>query len=162
MSLGDHLESAQKSLFRFEYIQDFDIEAERQSVELFHTNRSLEVESLMGEWWSFIKKKRQNGVVCERVRYVRYPLSKYLEWELQVHKKTTAFGDDIRILPENKILPNLQELGDFWMIDDAEVLIMNYDSQGAYIGFQVEAVTDTYSEAKQYLLKHSFPIQDFI
>lgn len=145
MELFDYLQSAKKSLFRFEALQEYLVEGE-----------DLENDSYMKEWWDFIQEKTRDGIVMERVRLIREPLTEYTKKELVVHKKSKSCGDDIRIIDGN----NFEKLEiaekDFWLIDDKIYLDMKYSNTGEYLGFDVHNNDiEPYQKAKELLLENS-------
>jgi len=157
MNLLEHLETAQKSIFRFEYLQEFLVPGEETSLKRFEETGEVDV-SDMGEWWSFLKSLHAKGVRTERVRLVREPQTRYTTCELLVHKKSVEQGDDIRVLKEKDLTPDLERLGDFWLVDDKIVLRMNYSPSGEYLGFEEVADTASYVAAREYLWAHALPL----
>ena len=158
MDLGEHLKSAKESLFRFEYLQEFDVPKEREFFKTGQIYGQAEIENLMHDWWNFLDTRRKEGVLTQRVRLVRLPLTKYLEWELYVHRQTVErHKDDIRTLSEENLRPDIEKLGDFWLVDDSVALKMNYDSDGKYLGFE-EVAPQPYIDAKRSLLENSTSI----
>jgi len=147
MDLYQYFQSANKSLFRFEALQDYKVDGDR-----------IDDED-MKEWWDFIASKTNNGVKMERVRLVTEPLTEYTKNELVVHRKSKMFGDDIRIIKEKtfKRLNIPQE--DFWLIDEAVVLKMNYSETGEYNGFDIiKNNIDEFQKIKDILLKKSISL----
>lgn len=146
MDLMDYLNSATKSLFRFEALQVYEVEGDTLD------------DSGMKEWWDFIESKTKSGVVMERVRLVIEPLTDYTMKELEIHKKSAEHGDDISIIKENIFTTLDIPIKDFWLIDDDTVLIMNYDEAGKYLGFSSDENIDEYIQIKQKLLRNSTSI----
>lgn len=147
MDLYQHLQSAQKSLFRFETLQDYNVGDDGFD------------DQGMKDWWDFITLKTKSGVKMERVKLVIEPLTEYTKSELIVHAKSKTFGDDIKTINEitfNKLsIP--QE--DFWLIDERLVLIMKYSESGEYLGFDIEeSDIKKYITTKDILIKHSNPL----
>ena len=66
MDLYKYLRSANKSLFRFESLQEYKVDDD-----------GIE-DGGMKEWWDFIALKTKSDVVMERVRLVIEPLTKVL------------------------------------------------------------------------------------
>jgi len=157
MDLGDYLQSSKKSLFRFEYLQEFDVPEEKDLFRIYEATGKVEIVPMMQDWWNFLESKQIKGVVTQRVRFIKFPLTKYLEWELRIHLETVKHGDEIRVINEPQLPSEIAALGDFWLIDDSIALHMNYDAQGRYLGFQ-EVASQPYREAKQYLLNNSIPM----
>ncbi len=145
MELFDYLKSANKSLFRFESLQTYNVEGEDIS----------DPDEGMEDWWDFIASKTKAGVTMQRVRLVTQPLTDYTKMELEVHKKSKTFGDDIRIIDEEKFKSLQIKQQDFWLIDDSVCLTMNYSASGEYLGFTIENDVETYLKIKSSLLENS-------
>jgi hypothetical protein len=154
MDFSKYLQSAKNSLFRFEYLQEFDMPEEHELFKTYKATGKVEIRPILQDWWNFLEMKHTEGVCTQRVRLIRSPMTKYLEWELYGHRQTIKHGDDIRVLDENRLMPELEDLGDFWVIDDSIALKMNYDSTGKYLGFK-EVDPKLYIKAKKYLLDNS-------
>jgi hypothetical protein len=151
MTLGEHLQSARESLFRFEYLQEFDTPEEKELFRTYIVNGKAEIRPMMKDWWGFLEAKHAEGVLTQRVRFVRIPQTKYVEWELYIHRQSLSHGDQIYILEESKLIPDIEKLGDFWLVDDVKALKMKYDSEGRYVEFE-EVNVQPYMQAKGYLL----------
>ena len=154
MNLLDHLSLAKESIFRFEYLQDFSIPGEQAALDHFEKTGEIDITDVQ-EWWDFLATLHARGVATERVRLVREPQNVYTRHELLVHKESVAHGDDIRVLAEGRLTPEVDTLGDFWLIDNALVLKMNYTTTGEYLGFEEVVDTAPYISAKEYLLARS-------
>ncbi len=134
MDLYQYLQSAQKSLFRFETLQEYNV-----------GDDGLDNQE-MKEWWGFITLKTKSGVKMERVRLVIKPLTEYTKRELIVHAKSKTFGDDIKTIDELTFSKLSVPLEDFWLIDEKLALIMKYSESGEYLGFNIEE-----SDIKKYI-----------
>lgn len=144
MDLYQYLQSANKSLFRFETLQEYKVDGDDINDEN------------MKEWWGFITSKTKQGVQMERVRLIVEPLTKYTEKELLLHKKSKTFGDDIRIIKEENFTSLNIEMKDFWLVDEKIVLRMNYSKDGEYLSFDIiENDVDYYIKTKNLLLINS-------
>lgn len=138
----DHLNNSEKSLFRFETLQYYDVGVNDLS------------DSEMIPWWEFIKNKTsKENVIMQRVRLIRYPVTEYTKNELEVHKKSIAYGDDIRVVDgdafdaiknEEQKLNGINIDINFWLVDDEECLEMNYDKDGKWLGFEVSNDIEKY------------------
>lgn len=147
MDLYQYLQSAKKSLFRFETLQEYKVEGDGID------------DDGMKEWWDFITLKTKSGVKMERVRLVIEPLTEYTKNELIVHKKSKMFGDDIRLMKEDSFRSLNINQEDFWLIDDVIVLKMNYGTGGEYLGFNViESDVDHYIAIKNRLIENSIDL----
>ena len=75
--------------------------------------------------------------------------------ELTIHKESIRHGDDIRIIAEEK-LKSVEQLPDFWMIDDTTVLVMKYGEKGEYKGFDIiEDSIQKYIDFKKFVWEKS-------
>lgn len=77
MNLMDHLAEAENNLFRFEYLQSF--EEDQKYLDLYLKTGTVDL-SINQEWFDFIKTKNEEGVSTSRVRLIKYPMSKYIEF----------------------------------------------------------------------------------
>ncbi len=137
----DYLQSAQKSLFRWEALQEYQVD---------------EKEDDLNEWWDFIGETTRRGVKMERVRRIVFPMNDYTKKEIEIHKQSVSHGDDIWYV-------DTKDVGDeypacFWLIDDKLVLKMNYGSNGEYLGFDVAEGISSFIQFKERVLKVAQPI----
>ncbi len=143
MNLQAYLNNSKKSLFRFEALQYYDVGVDDMS------------DSEMIPWWNFIKNKTsKENVVMQRVRLIKYPLTKYTKKELEVHKKSIKYGDDIRIINSDEF----NDVKDFWLVDDDMCLEMLYDDGGKWLGFKISNEVQKYIKIKDILLAESTPL----
>lgn len=147
MELMEYFEEAQKSLFRWEALQEYRVEGDDDPKEL-------------QEWWHFIENKTKNGVVMQRVRLVAYPLTDYTKKEIEVHKQSAKRGDDIRYVLEDDMY-DLEHMPDFWIVDNKTVLMMKYDMNGVYEGFNVAKNIQKYLDFKKMVYSRSQSISEF-
>jgi hypothetical protein len=160
MNLSDYLARAKTSLFRFEFLQEFNVPQESDALKMWQDSKKVDKEYFQ-RWWNFVKEKTGKGVVMQRVRLVKLPLTDYTRWELAVHDMTAKFGDDIRVIKEADYKKLGLDLKDFWVVDDTVVLDMEYNKAGEYIDSAVMPQIDKYLQAKKLLLAKSVPLKKF-
>lgn len=160
MDLGEYLDSAKRSLFRFEFLQEFDIPSEREAAELWKREGKIDIQH-MHEWWDFIASKTKQGVCMQRVRLVTYPLTDYTKRELAVFRETRKYGDDICIIIEEVFNPLCIPHKDFWLIDDIIALDMQYSPAGSYLGC-VPQEAKSYILSRAALLENATTLEKFI
>lgn len=73
MDLDDYLKTSKKNLFRFEYLQEFNILTEQAGIEFWKNHAKID-QNFMREWWNFLESKVSQAVQMRRVRLVRFPL----------------------------------------------------------------------------------------
>jgi IMP cyclohydrolase len=145
MDLFEYLQSAAKSLFRWEALQEYRVDGDED----------------MTDWWDFIEGKIKTGVVMQRVRLIKLPLTDYTKKEIETHKLSAQKGDDIRyIFGTNQ--KEVHKFQDFWMIDDKIVLLMQYSPEGEYKGFDIlEGDIEEYINFKNKVYRASETIETF-
>ncbi len=161
MTLLETLDQAEHSLFRYEYLQSFSLNAEKE-LRLTWEKEQRIAEEYMQTWWQYISTKKENGINMQRVSLIRKPLTPYKEMEIEIFRKTVPFGDDIRIITEDQIEKLNIPHQDFWIIDDAIVVDLRYSSQGEWLGFDTRPSTAQDISNKTNLLSHSTLLETFL
>lgn len=132
-----------RRIFRLETLQVYEAPDEAAQLAAFQAGRPRPPDPGKDEWTAVVRASTAAGTCFQRVHVVREPLSLYLRYELTwSYAASAAAGEDIRILPLPLGQPwpaGLPEL-DFWLFDEAELLVMRYDAAGRWLG--VEAVTE--------------------
>jgi hypothetical protein len=92
----------------------------------------------------------------KRVRLVEYPLSDYMKMSLAVHKESSKHGMELFTIRGDEYRKLNIDIQDFWLVDDETVILMNYEKDGTYLGFDVKEDTNqVYSKIKNLLLNNS-------
>lgn len=84
-------------------------------------------------WMAKVAAAVAEGRTLGRVHVVERPLSLYRAYELACYPENQAAGEDVRIaeLGEHPELAALMG-GDFWLLDDALAVLMDYDAAGRF------------------------------
>ena len=158
--IWNYIKNCKKSLFRFEGLQDYSTEDGDELVKFFiETGVLKEHPNDSDEWWKDIKDKNKRGIITQRVRLVKKPLTDYTKMELVYLKEARKYsGDDIRAIEENdfeKIAPN--GLKDFYIIDDQYVFEMEYGLKGKYLKSKMISndKVDKYLDLKKKLFEYA-------
>jgi hypothetical protein len=127
-------DSFHRSAWRLELHPIYSMPQEREPFARFLAGERLPADD-RSEWMDRVAAHRANGRSIGRVHVVRRPLTDYLRfefnWYYQFHIKV---GEDIRILDlTDRPGPGLPE-EDFWMFDEATVVVMRYRPDGTQIG----------------------------
>ena len=150
----DYLQSARSSLFRFEARQTYDVSSEKESFFEFLQTGKVDI-STNQAWYVFLDQKTRENVHLERIRLIARPLSAYLRFELPYHVESQKHGDNIRIIEELQFQRLYIPTQDFWLIDNEQVLLLDYDERGKWSGFHKESNVEIYRSYKQKLVEHS-------
>ncbi len=160
MTLLETLNQAKQSLFRFEYLQSFSVNSEKELWETWKNEHRI-ADEYMQDWWNYIADKKAAGINMQRVNLIRFPLTPYKEMEMEIFKKTIQYGDDIRLITGDSFDKLNISLKDFWLIDNTAAVDLHYDSEGGWIGFDVESDVLKYFKARELILDHSVPLSEF-
>lgn len=98
-----------------------------------------------------------------------HPLSDYLRYEMAGYVESAAAGEEILIADRAKS-PGLAGLGpDFWLFDegtaDAYALLMRYDHEGHFLGFDHTADPQNLAECgrqRATALSHSVSLNSYL
>lgn len=159
MDLMAYLSAAKRSLFRYEYLQDFSA-VDKEGFEEWQRSGSIE-EAKLDEWIAFLEKKHKEGVTTQRVRRVVLPLNAYTRYELAVHRIIAQYGDDIRVVTDDAITSLAAPAFDFWLIDETIALKMLYGERGVFLGIEKQSDPEPYLRAMGALLSPSVPVDHF-
>lgn len=154
MTLLETLDQAKHSLFRFESLQEYIVNSEKDLVQTWKSEHRIADEH-MQEWWDYVSSKKAAGITMQRVSLLRYPLTSYKEMELEIFKKTNKYGDDIRIINGDDFDNLSVGAQDFWLIDDTFAVILNYEANGEWIGFDTTNEVSKYLKIKDLILSKS-------
>ncbi|MFM1848440.1 MAG: hypothetical protein RL417_1914 [Pseudomonadota bacterium] len=81
-----------------------------------------------------------------RVHLVDYPLSEYLRFEIEAaYRYTEEAGERIYLLDRARCSLELQEKAgeDFWLFDDAVVMVQEYSESGRFLRARVSEDRET-------------------
>ena len=159
--LWEAIENCQKSLFRFEGLQDYSAEDGEDTVNYFvKTGQLKKFPDTNNKWWSDIKLKNESGVVTQRVRLVTEPMTDYTRMELEYLKVAKNYsGDDIRIIQEENFLSiSIVGTSDFYIIDESRLFFMNYGLEGKYLNSVESDEVIKYVRLKDLLIQSSLPL----
>jgi hypothetical protein len=96
-------------------------------------------------WLSRLRAERDQGRIRQRVHVLASPIGGYLRYECEWgYAPNAAAGEDVRILDlaERSLPAALAGIDhDFWLIDDAEVIVMHYDQDGRFTAAELLADT---------------------
>ncbi|MDB5162107.1 MAG: hypothetical protein JWM52_615 [Candidatus Saccharibacteria bacterium] len=129
-------DSMRSEWFKVEVLQDYSAEDQSESLNAWMTGdkeRSLELlRTEPNPWSDDCRAKVERGVVLTRIHVVDYPLSTYLQWEVEAYKiRNVPNGkENVYLVDRNNLervdLPD----GDLMMFDQKNVVIGHYDETG--------------------------------
>ena len=119
--------SVQRSWFRLETLQRYDVAYERDEFAAFLRGEPLD--ATPDEWHAMIRRHVAAGRRLSRVHVVEEPLSDYVRYELAGYPRSVDAGEDVRVIPVRRgDWPAGVPRHDFWLFDDERVWLMHYDA----------------------------------
>ncbi|UWE11443.1 DUF6879 family protein [Actinacidiphila bryophytorum] len=111
-----------------------------------------------------VSRQCAEGKSNGRVHIVTRPLSDYLRFEFgRYYGPHSEAGDEIRILDVTDRPNPLDGVQDFWMFDQAEVVLMNYDADGRQISREVfEGDASAFVEYRRIAVAESVPFKEYV
>jgi hypothetical protein len=115
-------------------------------------------EGLPREWLAMVQGHVAAGRQLRRVHVIREPLTAYVAWELHAYAETVEAGEDVRLLPVPDGEPwpaGVPEGEDFWIFDDQDVWVMDYDPNGRFLGCELTSEIERYRAIRDVALAAS-------
>lgn len=122
--------------FKVEVLQDYSGEDAGASLSAWmdgDRERSMQLLSAEPhEWADDCRRKFENGVRLTRIHVVDYPLSEYVQWEIEVYRnRNIPLGrEDVYLLDRKDVAGLDLPAGDLMMFDRTNVVVGNYDDSG--------------------------------
>ena len=167
---GGYFDRFRTSVFRLETLQRYTVDEERESIAAFRQGLPRPERSVRtSPWLRHIAATTADGKRWQRIHVVDHPLSDYLRYELAGYAESAAAGEEILIAARAKS-PDLAGLGpDFWLFDegtaDACALLMRYDQEGHFLGFDHTADPQDLAECgrqRAIALRHSVSLSTYL
>ncbi len=168
-TLGRLIAEFQRSAFRLEARSAYSVDAEADLLAAYLRGEPKAPPTPdIAEWIAMLRQLPATGRTMTRVHAIAGPLTPYLRYELDWGYGFTAdAGEDVRILQRASWaeMPLGPEPPDFWLLDDATVGILEYASDGSWLG--VLLVTDpsevtTYQRLRDSALAEALPLRDYL
>lgn len=128
------IQGAQRSAWRLETLPVYTVPQEAEEFAAWRAGRAPALQTPeTSAWLAELRDTTARGFSWGRVHVVDQPLSTYLRYELWGYQANAAAGEDIRIA-NRASHPDLDLLRrDFWLVDDAIAVWMEYDAEGRFV-----------------------------
>lgn len=131
---GRLFETFERTAFRLETLEAYDIEEEREEIARFLAGED------MGPEWSdnpWVRSMTDKGKHVSRVHVFRSPLTDYLRYELAAYPGNIEAGEEIGIIDLSEQTVTGLPDHDFWLFDDRDVYRMHYTEAGGFVGAEL-------------------------
>lgn len=152
-----YFNSFQKSAFRVETLQRYNVEEEKEAFEYFQQHKELP-DGVWKDWHDIIQQANLRWATMQRVHLIQFPITPYISFEMEFYKKNIRNWEEIFYLPFENC--SVEVDSDFWIFDDAVVLKMFYDKDGCFLKFEEIKDVDAYLQIKNYLLENKRNIEE--
>ncbi|MEU5977439.1 DUF6879 family protein [Streptomyces sp. NPDC047315] len=149
--------------WRLEALPQYLVRQEAEEFSAFREGRSL-TPYTGSAYTERVSRQRTEGKRNGRVHIVTQPLSDYLRFEFsRYYRVHVQAGDDIRILDVTNRPNPLEGVQDFWMFDQSEVVLMNYEDDGTQINREVfEGDVSPFVEYQRIAIAASVPFEEYV
>jgi hypothetical protein len=135
---GNYFDNFKKSAFRLELLSSYNIPEEKESYNLFLNGITEPPKDFNKEWYETLSSAKHRKKEISRVRVIDGRLTNYIKFEiLWAYKRSILEGEDIGFIlrPEIDIFQTpVPILKDFWLFDEADCFLMEYDYVGTFLG----------------------------
>ncbi len=155
--------SVASSTFRLETLAVYDMPGERDEFAR-HVAGEKPPPGLHYRWLDTVAEGVRAGKSFQRVHVVTSPLSDYLTYEFEWgYFFNVKAGEDIRILDLAHQTDPGVPTQDFWLLDEARVVRMDYDEHGVQLGRELLKDVDPapYVAWKNLALEHAEPFEHY-
>jgi hypothetical protein len=151
------LTNFQASAFRLETRPVYSVPQEVAMLAAFKRDGSLPDMS-SHPWVKRVREHCGAGKRMERVRVVSRPMTDYERFELALYPHSHGAGEDIRICDGSYMGEQ-----DFWLFDNHTVILLHYDAEGSFKGFDFEVERiGHYRQLRDLALSRSITLQEFL
>jgi hypothetical protein len=112
-------------------------------------------------WPPLVKRQCSSGKIMQRARVVDQPPTEYQRFELSLYPRSVEAGEQIHVYERGSIPEIFLYEVDFWLFDNHTVYILNYDTDGQFLGFEQAFDVVTYRRIRDLALERSIPLADF-
>jgi hypothetical protein len=158
--LGWWLENFKESAFRLERLRSYNMPEEAEMLAAFKRGEKVQLPE-DHPWPPLVKRQCSSGKIMQRARVVDQPPTEYQRFELSLYPRSVEAGEQIHVYERGSIPEIFLYEVDFWLFDNHTVYILNYDTDGQFLGFEQAYDVVTYRRIRDLALERSIPLADF-
>ena len=163
VDLARTVDGARLSLFRLETLPQYLVPQEAEEFAAWRSGHPVALPTAQtSPWLAHVTAKVTSGVRWSRVHILDHPLSDYCRYEIWGYAANQAAGEQIS-LADRGTHPDLESLReDFWLVDDAMVVRMIYDSQGRFERPELVEDVQPYTVMRDIAVRHAEPLDEYV
>jgi hypothetical protein len=161
--LPNWLATFRQSAFRLETRDHYDVPQEADWFQAFLRGEGIpQLTPETDSWLKLVHGHCRSGRRMQRVHIVSQPLTDYCRFELTMYLSSVAVGEEIRIIERGQ-LPELDGMReDFWLFDNAAVIVLDYDDHGRFLGTKEAKDLTIYRGVARITLTHSIHLDEYL
>jgi hypothetical protein len=154
-----------RSAFRLECLDLYEVDSDQDNVRQYLAGNSGPSWADGDDWMDYLIAEKQQGIRRYRVHVLASPIGPYLRYECEWgYVYTTGAGEEVYILDTSETpAPGGLPDEDFWLYDDRQVVVMDYDSQGRFLDARVlpESTAPRYRRYRDLAMGAAAPFADW-
>jgi len=158
---------AKEEIFRLQLFNEYHTVEDLDLAKLERENRlNILDDQNFKQWVSDIETKSKEGVRIINVHVIDLPLTEYHRLGIKYYlTETSKKGQESFFVERKDVADMISKFQDYWMFDSKNIILMDYGSDGTYVGvggFIVMNNNNKYSMLRDKLMKKVLPMMDFL
>lgn len=157
------------SLFRLEALDRYEVDAEQPLLSAYlRGERVRPYDAGLEEWLELRRQEYAAGKRRTRVHAITGPLTRYLAFEIEwAYVACAETGEDIRLAHWRSWAesPFRRQPPDFYVLDDARVVVMEYSAERRWVGGQLitgVAEVEPWLRLRDLAISASVPLTEYL
>jgi hypothetical protein len=151
-----------RSAWRLETLPAYNVPEEEEELSAFLRGERIS-NDYQDEWTQEIANHVRHGRTMGRVHVITRPLTNYLRFEFMYYRPQVRAGEEVRILDITDRDNPLEGVQDFWIFDENQVVLMNYEPDGSLKTQELhEGEPTIYQEYQRIALAESVPLEEYL
>jgi hypothetical protein len=152
-------ESFAVSAFRLETLPEYRVPQDVESLAAFRAGKPKPSARASRPWLTTVRNAIDRGARMQRVRIVETPLTEYQRFQFAWgYPENEGAGERIYVLDHK---PEGLLTVDFWLFDDAQAVVLEYDDAGGFVRPVPVPDATPYRQARDIALKSSVPFREY-
>ncbi|MFJ4411346.1 MULTISPECIES: DUF6879 family protein [unclassified Streptomyces] len=159
----DLMRGIRREAWRLETLSVYRSPGEDGDIRDFLAGQRIDPDTYSSAYTDGVRELVAEGKRKGRVHIVARPLTDYLRFEFMYYDVHARAGDDIRILDVTDRPNPLHGVSDFWILDGATVVLMNYAQDGTQISRELyEGDPASFVEYQRVAVAESVPFREYV
>ncbi len=133
----EYWNAAEKEIFRLAMPVFAYSESEMLRYKHYKETGKLIVDKELSDWAAMLKERKEKGVATVRLQIIKPPISDLTKFEIR-EGRAHRYAERCLVLQEKELrsLAKNKPVSDFWLFDQRQALIPQYDNEGMFFGYR--------------------------